>query len=83
MSLRIFVVVKLMTSDNKNRATTKRAGKKKQARKAALLAEIPAANIDLYVKINELVDLLEKNKQIETEEEKRTFNKIVDYLISR
>ena len=59
-----------MTSDNKNRATTKRAGKKKQARKAALLADIPPANIDLYVKINELVELLEKNKQIETEEEK-------------
>ena len=53
-----------MTSDNKNRAITKRAGKKKQARKAAFMADIPSANIDLYVKINELVDLLEKNKQL-------------------
>ena len=40
-----FFFVKLMTSDNKNRATTKRAGKKKQTRKAALLTDIPPANI--------------------------------------
>ena len=72
-----------MTSDNKNRATIKRAEKKKQVRKAAVLVDIPPANIDLYVKINELVDLLEETKQIETEEEKRTFKKIVDYLILR
>ena len=72
-----------MTSDNKKGGSIKRAGKKKQARRAALLAGISPANIDLYVKINELVGLLEKNNQIETEEEKRAFDKIVDYLMSR
>ena len=40
-----------MTSDNKNRATTKRAGKKKQARKAALLAGMSPANINLFIEI--------------------------------
>ena len=40
-----------MTSDNKNRATTKKAGKKKQVRKAALLEGMPPANINLYLEI--------------------------------
>ena len=74
--------MKLNTSDNKNKAIKKRAGKSKQTKRAALLAGIPPANINLFAEIEELVGFLENNKQIETEEEKRAFDEIINYLIS-
>ena len=54
--------MKLNTSDNKNKAIKKRAGKSKQTKRAALLAGIPPANINLFAKIEELVGFLENNK---------------------
>ena len=67
-----------MTKDNK-----KRAGKWKHAKREALLIGIPHENINLYAEIKELVSFLGNNKQSETEEEKRTVEEIIDYLISR
>ena len=61
----------------------KRAGKWKHTKREALLIGIPHENVNLYAEIEELVGFLENNKQIETEEEKRTLDEIVDYLISR
>ena len=67
-----------MTKDNK-----KRAGKWKHAKREALLIGIPHENVNLQVEIEELIELLEDNKRTEIEEEKRAFDGIANYLISR
>ena len=59
----------------------KRGGKSKHAKREALLIGIPHENVNLYVEIGESIKFLKVNESTEIEEEKRTFNETIDYLI--
>ena len=63
------------------KVSKKREGTWKYSKREALLLGIPRENINLYVEIEELIKFLKVNESTETEEGKRKFNPIIDYLI--